>query len=449
MSIQRNLTAVLAAATAIALTGCGMGTSNNLAKTVAPVVPVAGVITGTVFGGQQAIGGSTIQLYAAGNSGYGVGATYAAGTSLLGNNTVTTANDGTGSFSLKNTFTCPSNNPNVYVVATGGTANSVTNNQIALMAALGPCQSIGTSTHVTLNELTTVASVYALSGFMTGITNVGTSSTNATGLNNAFAAVNKLANIATGSAGGPALPTNATLPVAKINTLANILAACVNSNGGTAGQSNGCGKLFTDATVNGVAPTDTITAILNIAQHPNLTSDLWNIPTGSAPFQPSLAQPFPSDYSLVMTYSGGGLSTPKGIAVDNAGNVWTANSGNSTVSEFNNAGAPLSGTTGYALSAGTAPAGIAIDVNGNAWTANSGNNTVSEIAPGGASVTPFSGGSLSTPVSLALDASNNVWVANSGGGGSVTEITPGTTPVYANYTGAGIASPTAIAINPK
>jgi hypothetical protein len=441
----------VAATAAVALTGCALSSSTSVIAPVTPVAAVPAVITGTVFGGQQPISGATIQLYAAGGSNYGVGATYSTGTSLLGNNTVTTATDGTGSFTLSGKYTCPANNPNVYIVATGGSPSTGTggtvNHQLALMAALGPCLAAQNgNTKVTLNELTTVASVYALSGFMTGIANIGTSGSNATGLNNAFAAVNKLVNISTGTAGGPALPANATLPVAKINTLADILAACVNSPGGTVGQSNICGELFTDTTVNSVAPTDTITAMMNIAQHPNLTSDLWNIPTGSAPFQPSLSNPFPSDFSIVVTYSGGGLSTPKGIAVDTAGNVWTANSGNNSVSEFSNVGAPLSGTTGYPIGTSTAPAAIAVDVNGNAWVANSGNSTVSEVSPGGATVTPFSGGNMSTPVSIAIDASNNIWVANSGNA-SVTEIS--NAGAFSNYTGAGIAAPTAIAINPK
>ena len=94
-----------------------------------------------------------------------------------------------------------------------------------------------------------------------------------------------------------------------------------------------------------------------------------------------------------------------------------------------------------------APVGLAIDLSGNAWVTN-GNSTVTEIAANGLTDTLFSGGSMSSPSGVAIDASNNVWVANSGNA-SVTEITPGSTPVYANYTGSGIAAPSAIAINPK
>jgi DNA-binding beta-propeller fold protein YncE len=153
--------------------------------------------------------------------------------------------------------------------------------------------------------------------------------------------------------------------------------------------------------------------------------------------------------------SGGGLSTPKGIATDTTGNIWVANSGGSSVTKFDALGITttdatgfLSGSTGYTVGSLTAPAAIAIDTNGNAWVAN-GNSTVSEISASGATGTLFSGGGLNSPTGVAIDASGNVWIANSGGGGSVTEITPGATPVYANYAGAGIATPTAIAIDPK
>jgi len=47
---------------------------------------------------------------------------------------------------------------------------------------------------------------------------------------------------------------------------------------------------------------------------------------------------------------------------------------------------------------------------------------------------------------VAIDALGSAWVSNAGNG-SVTTITSG--GVLTNYTGAGIASPAAIAIDPK
>jgi len=55
----------------VALTGCSGFTST--APTTIPVMMPAASLHGTVHGGQQPITGSTLQLYAAGNSGYGIG----------------------------------------------------------------------------------------------------------------------------------------------------------------------------------------------------------------------------------------------------------------------------------------------------------------------------------------------------------------------------------------
>lgn len=455
MKTQTTIATILFSAASLVLAGCGGVDSNTPVNT--PVTVSGLTLHGTVHGGQQPVNGTTMQLYAAGSTGYGSAFTYTSGTSLLGTHVVKT--DINGGFNITGDYTCPTATTEVYLVATGGSPGPTApaNNNIALMAALGPCGLLSGSTNVVVNEITTVASVWALSPFMTGIANIGTSSTNAQGLTNAFATVNELTNISTGSVSGPALPAGASLSgtmVAKINTLADLLAACVNSGGGVAGDGSGCGLLFTAAKVSGVAPTDTITAALNIAQHPNANTSVASTVNGSAPFQPALTSA-PSDFGLVITYTGGGISAPKGIATDASGNVWVANSGSSSVTKLDALGVTttdttgyLSGTTGYKMGSLNAPVGLAIDLSGNAWVTN-GNSTVTEIAANGLTDTLFSGGSMSSPSGVAIDASSNVWVANSGGGGSITEITPGTTASYSNYTGFGVTAPTAIAINPK
>jgi hypothetical protein len=431
----------------LACTGCNI-------KQTAPLSVQGEAFKGSVYGGQQPIGKATIQLYAAGSSGYGSAYPYANGVSLL-TNPVTT--DNAGGFSVAGDYICPSAVTPVYLVATGGTASPPSgpvNAQIALMAALGPCGTAAQAhPHITVNELSTVASIYALSPFMTGVTHIGATATNATGLNNAFATVNKLVNLATGAAGGPALAPNAVAPVAKLNTLGNALAACVNSPGGVAGQINGCGLLFSATTVNGSTPTDTITAVMNIAQHPNLsTAALSNIIGTQSPFQPALSSP-PADYALVLTYSGGGIATPKGIAADSSGNAWTANAGGNTATKIDALGATssdsvgfLSGTSGFALGSLNVPSAIAIDVNGNGWLANQGNSTVTMINAAGTTGTVYSSGNMSLPSSIAIDAVSDIWIANQGNG-TVTEIS--STGSLTKFTGLGITAPTGLAINPK
>lgn len=312
------------------------------------------------------------------------------------------------------------------------------------MAALGACGNLTSYTYISVNELTTVASVWALSPFMIGISNVGTSPANALGLTNAFASVNNLVSTDTGTVSGPALPVGAILPVAKINTLADILAACINSAGGVAGDGSLCGKLFDYTTVNGIASTDTITAALNIAQHPNMqTANLTYLVSASSPFQPTLIAA-PSDFSLVVTYNGGGLSQPKAVALDSSGSVWLPNAGNSSVTKLSNSGAALSGVNGFTAGSLGAPSAIAIDSSGNAWVASSSLNMLTVLNPSGIAGLGYNGTGISMPSSIAIDASSNVWVANSTG---VTQISRA--GVLTTFSTAGIATPTAIVINPK
>ena len=325
------------------------------------------------------------------------------------------------------------------------------------MAALGPCGSLLDATFVTINEVTTVASVYALAPFMAGSTNayasIGTTSTNAAGLANAMADVNVLANVGTGTVAASitspyasTVVSGATMPVPAIYTLADILAACVNSGGGAAGSNTNCGTLFTNTTY-GTAPTDTITALFNIAQHPaSNVAALYGLVVAAAPFQPTLTAQ-PNDFLLAASFSAGGISQPSALATDAAGNVSAANAAANTVTELAHTGAPLSSAGGYTASFST-PSALALAPDGTVWVTNQGNNTVSRLSASGSPVSgsPYAGGGLSTPKSISFDSLGNAWVA-SGGNSSVTVInSAGTT--LTNYTPAAASAPVAIGVNP-
>jgi hypothetical protein len=79
--------------------------------------------------------------------------------------------------------------------------------------------------------------------------------------------------------------------------------------------------------------------------------------------------------------NGGGLASPVDVAVDGAGSVWTLNnsSGTGSISQFNYAGTPLSGTYGYQFGQLNAPTALGIDISGNVWVANSGSGNVVEV----------------------------------------------------------------------
>jgi hypothetical protein len=322
-----------------------------------------------------------------------------------------------------------------------------------MMVALGSCGNLNSNTHIHMNELTTVAAVWALAPFMAGNTtsylNIGASSTNATGLQLAFAASSEVVNTSNGTFPGN-LPSGATLPTATLNTLADVVEACINSTGGTAGVgSTSCGSLF-ELTPNAAGttfPTDTITALMNIAQNPaRSVSQLQAVAAGTAAFMPQLGMA-PNAWTVAINYTGGGLSHPTTIAADLSGNIWVGNSGSQAVSLFDNLGNPKlpSGTT-----LGGTPAGVAIDLSGNAWvtTSNSGVYDVYKLNSSGAITgTSLTGNGLNLPTGIAIDPSGVIWVVNSGANSVSAFTSTGGTVAGSPFTGAGIASPAGIAIN--
>jgi streptogramin lyase len=394
--------------------------------------------SGSVYGGQQPVYGATIQLYA-------VAATPKGTAAPLISATVTTAQDGT--FTITGDYSC-AGNPLVYIVATGGNPGGGTNTALSLMAALGPCNNLTPSTFISINELTTVASVYALAPFMSSYTNVGAASTNATGIANAFQTVKSLVNTAAGTAPGLGLPSNGTVPTTELFTLADILSSCVNSTG----TGSPCTSLFSAATPSGgSAPTDTIGAALNIATYPgNNVATLFSLSAANPPFPPTLATA-PNDWTLAVKYADPSLVSPYGLAVDAAGNVWVTNESGASVTELSPVGAVLSGAAGFTGGGLLGPKGIAIDTSGNAWIANAGGSSVVELSPAGSVLSGtggFTAGGIDAPVALALDSQSNVWVANFSGN-SVTVLSSAGTPNGAGpLTDAGaIVNPTGIAID--
>jgi hypothetical protein len=427
------------------IAGCGANLRSASSNT--SVQHGTSILSGSVHGGQQPITGATIQLYAVGTGGYA-----AAATPLL-TATVTTSTG--GFFSISGDYSC-TGVTQVYLTATGGDSGSGINNPaLVLMAPLGSCATLlanASTTFIDINEVSTVAGAWTLGQFMSSPKNAGTTSGNATGVANAFAAANEIVNLATGSAPGLALPAGAMLPVAEINTLANILSTCVNSSG-LVTSSTPCGQLFAAATPpGGSAPADTFTAALNIAHNAgNNVAALYALATPSGPFQPALASA-PSNWLVGIRYTGGGLASPSAIAVDNSGNVWVANSpaspATSSVSEFSPIGAALSSSAGYTAGNISSPSAIAIDPTGNAWVANSTNDSITKIAPLGASASNFPVTGLNLPSSLSIDGVGNVWVTNKGNN-SIIELSSSGSALSptSGYLGGGLNQPVAIAVN--
>lgn len=257
------------------IAGCG-GTASPHPSSTGTSASIT--LKGTLRGGQYPITGSTVQLYAAGATGYGSGEL-----ALLSPPVMTDQN---GNFNFASP-TCPSPSVETYLVATDGDPGlGVNNPAISLMTALGPCDSVESIPFIVINEVTTIASVWPLAPFMNYGADVGSSPANEQELAIAFTNVNSLADITRGSSPGTSVPAGVTIPVDEINTLADILASCINSEGTTA-----CNALFALAVLpGGPVPTNTLDAVLNIALNPGANvAALFALSTPQAPFLPSLS----------------------------------------------------------------------------------------------------------------------------------------------------------------
>ena len=322
-------------------------------------------IKGVVHGGQQPLNGAHIYMYAASTGGYGGNGIAAsssnASTSLLtsatgnpadgsGNFYVTT--DINGNFEINGAYACTPNTQ-VYLYSVGGDPQvngvgtpSGVNLAATMMAVVGNCASATPSgafpgvTFVAINEVSTVVTAFALAGFATDPLHIGAPSAvsghalSGTGLANAFSTALNIVNQASGVP-NPTFPlhSNVTVPVTRINTVADILAACVNSSGT---GSSGCSTLFTNTTY-ATAPTDTATAAIHFAQNPGGNiGNLLGLPTNTSPFQPFFSSA--NDLALTLNYAGGGLSGPSGVAIDGAGNAWVTNPSDDAVTVISNPG---------------------------------------------------------------------------------------------------------------
>jgi hypothetical protein len=469
---------VLGSSSVLLLSGCSSAFTSGLQG---PSGAMTASVHGKTHGGQFPVSGSIVYLYEVYSQSSGPQAATGYGTASTQIATADNPTDGGGGWNISS-FTCANASDELYVASVGGNPGLVAgtdNTALVLTAALGPCSAVeaGTPSFVYVDEVTTVAMAYSLAGFSTDYKHIGTSPTNTVGLKNAFATFNNLVNVTIGQAytQTPAYATppasctttpaactpvdtfRSIVPYDLINTLANVLAGCVNSDGTT-----NCSNLFAVTGGSLASPAATITntadAALYIAHHPGLAassnpgvynnlSALLALGGISAPFSPNLTSA-PTDYTMTVNFVGGGLGGVKAtsdddpgfLAVDGNGNVWIPNTGTGTVTELNNLGVPLSPSTtikttvnakppvtigGFPTGAQT-PDRVAIDSNGNVWINDQdgclvGLNSSGTALTGSPFTTPCGG---AIPYGLAVDTSNNIWVAlNSPAGITSTDNT--------------------------
>jgi hypothetical protein len=426
------------------------------------VTPSVTTFSGLVMSGTKQVVGATVTLYTTGSSGLGSGAPALA----------TGTTDASGRFTIANVR--PSASTPLYAVAVGGNAGGGTNAAAALIAV----QSASAAGQpITINEFSTVAAAYAFAQFSDATGQMlGASATNATGIVNA---ANLLQTNLVNASGAPAAfwPSAAICTAAslmgnceglqRMNTLANILAACVQSAGPS---STACSNLL-GLTGN---PATTLGAVHAIATNPGRNAAaLFALASQNSSYGP-IVPAAPDAWTLALRYVGNGneFDGPGQLAIDRSGNVYATDNylynGNPLVStcggnllyELTPTGADAPGApfSGGGLSG--AGWGVTLDLSGNVWVANYGwtgtgcatpplANSVSEFGAGGIAMSPASGftqGTLNQPQGLNVDQAGNIWIADFGSN-SVTKYAVANPSASTNFSNIGLNQPFAVAVD--
>lgn len=378
----------------------------------------ADTIKGQVLGGGQPISSSTVTLWAA-----SAGAPTQLGQTRTGTD---------GGFTLNSTD-APDKDAILYLIAKGGqfgaNAQGGDNPAIALMTVIGSKPPVA----VTINEMTTVASVWTHAQFLDGSVIRGPPLS----LRIAAGNVPNFVDLQTGGWGATIQdPLNGgqTQTMANFATLADVIAGCV-----TSVTPDACPKLYTAASPpKGAAPNDTLTAAQSIARAPwyqptrvfALIDQFYPIPKGknlrAVPYMPYLNSA-PSAWVLPLKFDGGGYRAGGKAMFDSEGSLWVGD--NFTVgwqasdslwqghaTKFASNGRPISpittGFTGGGMEGGTF--GAAVDAKDNAWLTNYGSKSITVFDKNGKPLTPPEGitfdGKLGLMQGVIVTPSGDVWV---------------------------------------
>ena len=106
-----------------------------------------------------------------------------------------------------------------------------------------------------------------------------------------------------------------------------------------------------------------------------------------------------------------GLSRPNGLALDDARNIYVADSDNNTVEKWSAASNTLTVLVSNGLSY---PAGLALDGSGNVYIADTGSSSIKKLMASSGSVTALVSSGLSGPRGVAVDGTGNVYIADTG-----------------------------------
>jgi hypothetical protein len=415
----------------------GLSATDNV--TAETVTGSAGAYTVTFTGSNDFHVGQSVTL-----------AGFSAFSYLNGAQTVTAVGASTGtantSFSIADTS---ASDPGTGSYTDTGVANgtTATNANLKMVAPIGQC-SAASGTSVFLNEVVTAAAAYALAQYInpsTGLIGAPNTTLAQTGISNAFNTFANLVTLSTGVANASSTKTangytiTLTPEYMKLNTVADIIAACTNSPGGTEGDGSICGTLFANVGTTNY-PTDTFAAAVDMALNPTSTTAQITKLYALIPPTPafSAVNNQPTDWTIGILYSDTTTATPvlpqpQNIAIDASGNVWVVSNGsasNGALAELSPVGSPLlstnfSGSNAGAMTTGN-PRNLAIDPSGNAWvSSSSGSAVLYEYTTAGVQNSAKLG---AASYGLVIDGSGDVFVgkestsATNTNGGAISEF---------------------------
>jgi hypothetical protein len=432
----------------------------------------------------------------------GTQAVLAGGTSTTFSFTATDHfNNGGGGNIADGTYT----NPGGSVAATFTTTTNtpaINNNSIVQLLTLGNCPSSGNFStagngalnFVYLNEVSTVATAYTFQPFTLSANNdawhIGTSGTTQAlmGIANAADTASQLYNIqgsttliSSSGDGEGHLANNETasgngiIPQATIDSLANIVANCVDSVPATVGApTTQCSALFSvatdDGTTTGTQPVDTGTAVINIARFPAGNSSSTNVnatyagtlfalQTGTVPYVPDL-HATPNDWTIAINYPVAGrpynasytnvqnsyFALAESLSIDALGQIWVTGQGVDSIVRLDHMGVIQPATAETFLL--YIPGYVSVDGGNNAWTGSANQSTpIFEAGANGVFTATYGTANNFTDayVNIADNLDNDYFFANTGGNfqmyeypvGSTTSTAPNVYPLTTSGFGAG------------
>ncbi len=290
--------ATLLLALAILLASCsGSNNDNNQAEEL---------ITGRLLSGELPIASAIVRVYSSSD-----------GSQALGEGST----DDTGAFEFG--YNTPGDaSAVIYLTSSGGRIGSRAQDvptPFVLASVLGADPG---ETTITINELTTVASAYALAQFIDGATLEG----NSIGLQMAPRLLRNLVDIETGEAGSTITnddndPQSTYSALRTLNELGNLLASC-------ASDAAVCESILRlTVPLDGTAAQDTFRAMANLAKTPWLKPvPLFNLVTTDV-YRPDLGNSAPAAWTLSLLFKGDptNLAGPGNMAFDQDGQMWIVN----------------------------------------------------------------------------------------------------------------------------